>query len=115
MRDIVEIGHEFGLKDSVFVGHSVSCMIGALAAQKAPGVFGKLVMIGPSARYIDDADYLGGFSEKQIEELLQSNWAICWHASVGAALSCDTFLITDEGARALTTTDRWPLRAWLAS
>ncbi|MGY3695128.1 sigma-B regulation protein RsbQ [Bradyrhizobium sp. USDA 3240] len=69
--DVVEIGRELGLKDTIFVGHSVSCMIGALAAQKAPGMFGKLVMVGPSARYIDDGDYVGGFSAKQIEELLQ--------------------------------------------
>jgi sigma-B regulation protein RsbQ len=69
--DVIEIGREVDLKDAVFVGHSVSCMIGALAAQKAPRMFGKLVMVGPSARYIDDGDYVGGFSEKQIEELLQ--------------------------------------------
>ena len=69
--DLVEIGHELGLKDAVFVGHSVSSMIGALAVPKAPGMFGKLVMVGPSARYIDDGDYTGGFSEKQIEELLE--------------------------------------------
>jgi len=69
--DLVEIGHELGLKDAVFVGHSVSSMIGALAVQKAPKMFGKLVMVGPSARYIDDDGYLGGFSEQQIEELLQ--------------------------------------------
>jgi sigma-B regulation protein RsbQ len=69
--DVVEIGRELGLRDAVFVGHSVSSMIGALAAQKSPGMFGKLVMVGPSARYIDDGDYVGGFSEKQIEELLQ--------------------------------------------
>ncbi|MBR1189361.1 alpha/beta fold hydrolase [Bradyrhizobium sp. AUGA SZCCT0160] len=69
--DVVEIGRELGLKDAVFVGHSVSSMIGALAVQKAPGMFGKLVMVGPSARYIDDGDYVGGFSEQQIEELLQ--------------------------------------------
>ena len=61
--DVVEIGRELGLADAVFVGHSVSSMIGALAAQKAPGMFGKLVMIGPSPRYIDDGDYIGGFSE----------------------------------------------------
>jgi sigma-B regulation protein RsbQ len=69
--DVVEIGRELGLSDAVFVGHSVSSMIGALAAQKSPGMFGKLVMVGPSARYIDDNDYVGGFSQKQIEELLQ--------------------------------------------
>ena len=66
-----EIGRELDLKDAVFVGHSVSSMIGVLAAQKAPGMFGKLVLIGPSARYIDDEGYVGGFSAKQIEELLQ--------------------------------------------
>ena len=69
--DVVEIGRELGLTDAVFVGHSVSSMIGALAVQKAPGMFGKLVMVGPSARYIDDDNYVGGFSEQQIEELLQ--------------------------------------------
>jgi len=69
--DVIEIGREAGLRDAVYVGHSVSCMIGALVAQKAPGMFGKLVMVGPSARYIDDDDYVGGFSARQIEELLQ--------------------------------------------
>ena len=82
--DVVEIGREMGLQDAVFVGHSVSCMIGALAVQKAPGMFGKLVMIGPSARYIDDGDYVGGFSAAQIEELLQfleanhMGWSTQW-------------------------------------
>jgi sigma-B regulation protein RsbQ len=69
--DVVEIGRELGLADAVFVGHSVSSMIGVLAAEKAPGMFGKLVLIGPSARYIDDDVYKGGFSAEQIEELLQ--------------------------------------------
>jgi sigma-B regulation protein RsbQ len=69
--DVVEIGHELKLTNAVFVGHSVSSMIGALACQKAPGMFGALVMVGPSARYIDDDDYVGGFSAAQIEELLQ--------------------------------------------
>jgi sigma-B regulation protein RsbQ len=69
--DVVEIGRELSLTDAVFVGHSVSSMIGALAAQRAPGMFGKLVMIGPSPRYINDDGYAGGFSEAQIEELLE--------------------------------------------
>ena len=68
--DLIEIGRELGWKDAVFVGHSVSAMIGVLASIKAPGMFGKLVLVGPSARYIDDGDYVGGFSEAQIEELL---------------------------------------------
>src|ERR1700749_1468558 len=70
-EDVVEIGRELGLKDAVFVGHSVSAMIGVLASLKAPGMFSQLVLVGPSARYIDDGDYVGGFSEKQIGELLE--------------------------------------------
>jgi Xaa-Pro dipeptidase len=44
------------------------------------------------------------------EELLRANWSITWQASVGAALSCDTFLIGEEGARAVTATENWPLK-----
>jgi sigma-B regulation protein RsbQ len=55
----------------VFVGHSVSAMIGVLAAKKAPELFDHLVLIGPSPRYINDGDYVGGFEEAQIEELLE--------------------------------------------
>ncbi|MGY3561662.1 pimeloyl-ACP methyl ester carboxylesterase [Bradyrhizobium sp. USDA 4463] len=69
--DVVEIGRGLELHDALFVGHSVSAMIGVLASQKAPGMFGKLILIGPSARYIDDEGYVGGFSAKQIEELLE--------------------------------------------
>jgi sigma-B regulation protein RsbQ len=68
--DLVEIGRELKLKDAVFVGHSVSAMIGALASLKAPNLFESLVMVGPSPRYIDDGDYVGGFSKTEIEELL---------------------------------------------
>ena len=70
-EDVVEIGRELKLKDAVFVGHSVSAMIGVLASLEAPGMFSQLVLVGPSARYIDDGDYVGGFSEKQIGELLE--------------------------------------------
>jgi sigma-B regulation protein RsbQ len=70
-EDVVEIGEELGLKDAVFVGHSVSAMIGLLASLKAPGMFGSLVMVGPSPRYTDDGDYVGGFKEEQIAELLE--------------------------------------------
>lgn len=70
-EDVVEIGRELKLKHAVFVGHSVSAMIGVLASLKAPAMFSQLVLVGPSARYIDDGDYVGGFSEKQIGELLE--------------------------------------------
>lgn len=68
--DVVEIGRALDLKDAVFVGHSVSAMIGALASLEAPGMFSDLVMVGPSPRYIDEAGYRGGFSKGQVEELL---------------------------------------------
>ena len=68
--DLIEICRELGLRDSVFVGHSVSAMIGVLASLRAPELFESLVLVGPSPRYIDDADYAGGFSAAQIDELL---------------------------------------------
>jgi sigma-B regulation protein RsbQ len=87
-RDMVEIGQELGLKDAVFVGHSVSAMIGALASIKAPNLFETLVMVGPSPRYIDDADYRGGFSKSQIDELLTSldDNHMGWSASMAPAI-----------------------------
>lgn len=69
--DLLEIGEALRLKDAIFVGHSVSAMIGVLASLKAPSMFGRLILVGPSARYIDDVGYVGGFSQKQIEELLE--------------------------------------------
>ena len=70
--DVVAILEELDLRDAIFVGHSVSAMIGVLAAQRAPGRIGKLVLVGPSPRYIDDEDYRGGFTEEDIDELLGS-------------------------------------------
>lgn len=70
--DVVEISRELDLRDIVFVGHSVSAMVGILAAAAEPERFGSLVLIGPSPRYIDDGDYVGGFSEEDIEGLLDS-------------------------------------------
>jgi sigma-B regulation protein RsbQ len=71
-EDILEICRELDLNDVVFVGHSVSSMIGVLAAAAEPDRFGRLVLIGPSPRYIDDQGYVGGFTREDIDELLQS-------------------------------------------
>jgi sigma-B regulation protein RsbQ len=70
--DIVDLCRELGLSDVIFVGHSVSAMMGVLAARSAPGLFAKLVLVGPSPRYIDDTGYVGGFSEQDIDDLLES-------------------------------------------
>jgi sigma-B regulation protein RsbQ len=68
--DVLAICQELNLKDVIFVGHSVSAMIGALAAIKEPERFDRLVLIGPSPRYINDGDYVGGFKPEDIEGLL---------------------------------------------
>ena len=71
-EDVLEICRELELTDVVFVGHSVSAMIGVLAAAAEPERFGRLVLIGPSPRYIDDEGYVGGFTRSDIEGLLES-------------------------------------------
>ena len=68
--DLIEILRELDLARTIFVGHSVSAMIGVLASLKAPDLFAKLILIGPSPRYIDDDGYVGGFGSAQIDELL---------------------------------------------
>lgn len=70
--DVLRICHELELRQVAFVGHSVSAMIGVLAAVREPDRFAKLVLVGPSPRYVDDAGYLGGFSRADIDELLES-------------------------------------------
>ncbi len=70
--DILEICQELGLQDVIFVGHSVSAMIGVLAAIKEPERFSKLVLISPSPSFINDGDYVGGFTREAIEGLLES-------------------------------------------
>ncbi|WP_369192051.1 alpha/beta fold hydrolase [Streptomyces sp. R08] len=71
-QDVEEICEALDLRDAVFVGHSVSAMIGVLAAARVPERIGALVMVAPSPRYIDDAGYHGGFSAEDIDELLAS-------------------------------------------
>jgi sigma-B regulation protein RsbQ len=56
----------------VLVGHSVSSMIGALAAVQAPARFSALAMVGPSPCYINDGDYIGGFTRADIDGLLDT-------------------------------------------
>ena len=86
--DVGEIGRELDLHDIVFVGHSVSAMIGVLAAAQAPERIGKLVLVGPSPRYIDDEGYRGGFSRADIEELLDSMDAnfLGWSTAMAPAI-----------------------------
>jgi sigma-B regulation protein RsbQ len=70
-QDVLEILEELNLDPVCFVGHSVSSMIGALAAIERPELFDSLVMVGPSPRYINDEQYQGGFELADIEEMLE--------------------------------------------
>lgn len=70
--DIIEIATELELENVTFVGHSVSAVMGIIAAEMAPQIFKRLVLVGPSPSYINQEDYVGGFSRAEIEELLES-------------------------------------------
>ncbi len=68
--DVLSICKALSIQDAVFVGHSVSAMIGVIAYLKEPDRFSNLVMVGPSPRYVNEGDYLGGFTRKDIDGLL---------------------------------------------
>ena len=87
-QDVLEICRELELENVIFVGHSVSAMIGVLAGAREPARFEALILVGPSPRYLDDEGYVGGFSRTDIDELLQSlesNY-LGWSAAMAPAI-----------------------------
>ncbi|MFN7130720.1 MAG: alpha/beta fold hydrolase [Myxococcales bacterium] len=89
-EDVLEICRELNLTDVVFVGHSVSSMIGVLAAIKEPQRFSRLILVGPSPCYINDPEqgYVGGFSRADIEGLLdqlESNY-LGWSSAMAPVI-----------------------------
>src|SRR5476649_604579 len=71
-QDLLEILDHYADGPVVLVAHSVSAMIGLLASNAAPAKFAAQIMVGPSACYIDDESYRGGFSRADIEDLLDT-------------------------------------------
>jgi sigma-B regulation protein RsbQ len=69
-QDVLDIVEAFDLRDVIFVGHSVSSVIGLLASLQAPRRFAREILIGPSPCYTNDAGYVGGFERKDLEGLL---------------------------------------------
>jgi sigma-B regulation protein RsbQ len=69
-KDVLEICEGLDLREVIFVGHSVSSMIGLLAAIEQPKYFSKMIMVGPSPCYINEGDYIGGFERTDIDGLL---------------------------------------------
>ncbi|MDB5928756.1 MAG: alpha/beta hydrolase [Polaromonas sp.] len=86
--DMLEVIAEFATGPVIYVGHSVSTMIGLLAGLKAPSRFAAQIMIGPSPCYINDGDYVGGFTRQDIESLLEtleSNY-LGWSSNMAPAI-----------------------------
>jgi len=69
-QDVLDICRTLDLRDVIFVGHSVSGMIGLLAAEREPHRFSKIIMLGPSACYINDPHYKGGLEKEMVEGIL---------------------------------------------
>lgn len=70
-QDILDILHAVDARKAIFVGHSVSAMVGILAAIAEPDLFEHLILVGPSPSYINDDGYTGGFTRQDIEEMLE--------------------------------------------
>ncbi|MEJ7811737.1 MAG: alpha/beta hydrolase [Gemmatimonadaceae bacterium] len=72
-QDVLDVCHALDLTDVIFVGHSVSSMVGTLAANSEPERFARLIWVGPSPRYVNDLpDYVGGFERADLEGLLDT-------------------------------------------
>jgi sigma-B regulation protein RsbQ len=86
--DICEVLREVTSAPAVFVGHSVSAMIGMLANVRCPDQFLAQVMVGPSPCYINDGDYFGGFERSDIESLLETLEAnyLGWSSNMAPAI-----------------------------
>jgi sigma-B regulation protein RsbQ len=70
-QDVLDVVHALDLRNVILVGHSVSSMIAVLAANREPDRFERLILIGPSPRYVNDEAYVGGFERADIEGLLE--------------------------------------------
>ncbi|MDM0037647.1 alpha/beta hydrolase [Variovorax sp. J22G21] len=87
-EDVAEIVQAYREGPAVFVGHSVSAMIGVLADRAHPGLFAAHAMVGPSPCYINDGDYIGGFERADIDSLLntlESNY-LGWSSTFAPAI-----------------------------
>ncbi|WP_256009905.1 alpha/beta fold hydrolase [Desertivirga xinjiangensis] len=87
-QDILEVCDELKLNNTILVGHSVSSMIGLLAAIEQPSFFNKLVFVGPSPRYLNDENYHGGFEKADLEalfEFMDSNY-LGWSSQLAPAI-----------------------------
>lgn len=88
VQDIIEICHELNLNEIIFVGHSVSAVVGILVSLKQKGLFSKMILLGPNACYFNyPPDYKGGYEQSDINgllDLMSKNYA-SWASYVAPA------------------------------
>jgi sigma-B regulation protein RsbQ len=108
-NDIIDICDHLGLKDTIYVGHSVSAIIGIKAAVKRPDLFKHLILVAPSPSYINDGSYTGGFTRPQIDDLLESldNNHFGWSMAMAPVImaNSDRKDLSDELANSFCRTD----------
>lgn len=110
VQDVLDVCDALDLEDVIFVGHSVSAMVGVLAARQRPELFDALILVGPSPRYLDDeSGYVGGFKRPDIDELLgtmEKNY-IGWANFLAPAImgNSDRPELGEELADSFCTTD----------
>lgn len=106
--DLIEVLDAAGVTNVVLVAHSASGMIGALASIRRPELFSRIVMVCPSPRYVDDTDYVGGFSREDVLGLLDSIEANqpSWAAALAPAVTARADLpeVTDRVRDLFTAT-----------
>lgn len=108
-NDIIDIITELHLQNVIFVGHSVSALMGIIASLNAPQLFKSLILVSPSPSYINDGDYTGGFSRHEIDELLESldSNHLGWSMAMAPVImgSSNTKELSDDLANSFCRTD----------
>jgi sigma-B regulation protein RsbQ len=107
--DVQEIIRAIGSEQIIFVGHSVSALVGILAAIESPELFSRLILVGPSPSYINDGDYVGGFNRDDIEQMLEfldTNY-LGWSSAMAPAImgNADRPALADELENSFCRTD----------
>ncbi|KAG1366907.1 strigolactone esterase D14 [Cocos nucifera] len=102
--DLLAILDALRIDRCFFVGHSVSAMIGILAAIRRPDAFLKLILIGASPRFLNDENYHGGFEEGEIETVfaaMESNYEAWVRGFAPLAVGADVPVAVREFSRTL--------------
>lgn len=102
--DLITILEELNVDNCIFVGHSLSAMIGCMASIKQPDLFSKLVLFGASPRYSNDNEYEGGFDKQDIEKVfgaMESNYAAWVSGFAPLAVGGDVPVAVREFSRTL--------------